>query len=75
LPAQFAASERDEVPFAIILGENELQEGMVTVKEQRWEILDGVKQKVPNTSQGEKVERAKLVESLKRSEAWNRQNV
>ena len=75
MPAQFAASEKDEVPFAIILGENELKEGMVTVKEQRWETVDGVKQKVVNTSQGEKVERTKLIELLKSSEEWQRQNV
>jgi histidyl-tRNA synthetase len=63
------------VPFAIILGESELKEGMVTVKEQRWETIDGVKQKVVNTSQGEKIERGQLVEFLKSSEAWQRQNV
>jgi histidyl-tRNA synthetase len=72
LPAQFAESEKDEVPFAIILGESELKEGMVTVKEQRWETTDGVKQKVVNASQGEKIERAKLIEFLKNSEAWQR---
>ena len=63
------------MPFAIILGESELKEGMVTVKEQRWETMDGVKQKVVNTSQGEKVERAKLIELLKNSEGWQRQSV
>jgi len=63
------------VPFAIILGESELKEGMVTVKEQRWETMGGVKQKVENSSKGEKVERAKLIELLKNSEAWQRQNV
>jgi histidyl-tRNA synthetase len=69
------ASEKDEVPFAIILGENELREGMVTVKEQRWEMREGVKEKVVNTSQGEKVDRARLLAFLKSSEAWKRQNV
>ena len=48
---------------------------MVTVKEQRWETTDGVKQKVVNASQGEKIERAKLIEFLKNSEVWQRQNV
>jgi histidyl-tRNA synthetase len=47
---------------------------MVTVKEQRWETVNGVKQKVVNTSQGEKIERAKLVKFLKNSEAWEKQN-
>ena len=47
---------------------------MVTVKEQRWETTDGVKQKVVNTSQGEKVERAKLIELLKSSEEWQKQS-
>lgn len=75
MPTQFAASEKDEVPFAIILGESELKEGMVTVKEQRWETVEGVKQKVVNTSQGEKVERAKLIEFLKSSEGWQRQSI
>ena len=63
------------MPFAIILGESELKEGMVTVKEQRWETMDGVKQKVVNTSHGEKVERAKLIELLKSSEGWQRKSV
>lgn len=48
---------------------------MVTVKEQRWEMREGVKEKVVNNSQGEKVDRARLLAFLKDSEAWKRQNV
>ncbi|KAI9886793.1 MAG: putative ubiquinone biosynthesis monooxygenase [Watsoniomyces obsoletus] len=33
LPAQFKAAEQDEVPFAVILGEDEQAKGMVRVKE------------------------------------------
>ena len=65
LPAQFAAGERDEVPFAIILGESELKEGLVTVKEQRWELVDGKKQKIESTDKGVKVKRAELVRWLR----------
>ena len=65
LPAQFAAGERDEVPFAIILGESELKEGLVTVKEQRWELVDGKKQKIESTDKGVKVKRAELVQWLR----------
>lgn len=65
LNAQFAAGERDEVPFAIILGESELKEGLVTVKEQRWELVDGKKQKIESTDKGVKVKRAELVQWLR----------
>ncbi|KAH9830438.1 histidyl-tRNA synthetase [Rhodofomes roseus] len=65
LPAQFAAGERDEVPFAIILGETELKEGLVTVKEQYWELVDGKKQKIESADKGVKVKRADLVQWLK----------
>ncbi|KZV93089.1 histidyl-tRNA synthetase [Exidia glandulosa HHB12029] len=64
ISAQFAAAEKDEVPFALILGENEIKEGLVTVKEQRWEFVDGVKTKVKDDSAGEKVPRAELVQWL-----------
>ncbi|KZT73419.1 histidyl-tRNA synthetase [Daedalea quercina L-15889] len=63
--AQFDAGERDEIPFAIILGETELKEGIVTVKEQRWELVDGKKQKIQNEDKGVKVKRAELVQWLK----------
>jgi len=65
LPAQFAAGERGEVPYAIILGGDELKAGLVTVKEQRWELVDGKKTKVESTEKGTKVPRAELVQWLK----------
>jgi histidyl-tRNA synthetase len=65
LPAQFAAGERDEVPYAIILGGDELKAGLVTVKEQRWEFVDGKKAKVESAEKGTKMPRAELVEWLK----------
>lgn len=65
LPAQFSASEKDEVPFAIILGESELKEGFVVVKQQVWDINDaGTKEKRKDESTGEKVKRDELVEWL-----------
>jgi len=65
LLAQFAAGERDEVPYAIILGGDELKAGLVTVKEQRWEFVDGKKTKVESAEKGTKVLRAELVQWLK----------
>ncbi|EIW63907.1 histidyl-tRNA synthetase [Trametes versicolor FP-101664 SS1] len=65
LPAQFAAGEKDEVPFAIILGGDELKEGLVTVKEQKWEFVDGKKVKVASSDKGTKVKRAELIQWLK----------
>ena len=65
LNAQFAAGERDEVPYAIILGGDELKAGLVTVKEQRWEFVDGKKVKVESAEKGTKVPRAELVQWLK----------
>ncbi|KAI0829021.1 histidyl-tRNA synthetase [Trametes gibbosa] len=65
LPAQFAAGEKDEVPFAIILGGDELKEGLVTVKEQRWEFVDGKKAKVESNDKGTKVKRAELIQWIK----------
>ena len=65
LPAQFAAGERDEVPFAIILGGDELKQGLVVVKEQKWEFVDGKKTKVLSTDKGIKVKRAELIEWIK----------
>ncbi|KAI9444609.1 histidine-tRNA ligase [Lactarius indigo] len=61
LNAQFAAGERDEVPYAVILGGEELKAGLVTVKEQRWEFVDGKKAKVS---------RAELVKWLKATETF-----
>ncbi|KAF8512857.1 histidine-tRNA ligase [Hysterangium stoloniferum] len=61
ISAQFTASEKDEVPFAIILGGEELKAGLVTVKEQRWELVDGKRVKVMNEGQGDKVKRDELI--------------
>jgi len=65
LNSQFAAGERDEVPYAIILGGDELKAGLVTVKEQRWEFVDGKKTKVESADKGTQVPRAELVLWLK----------
>ncbi|KAI0308380.1 hypothetical protein B0F90DRAFT_1621522 [Multifurca ochricompacta] len=65
LNAQFAAGERDEVPYAIILGGDELNAGLVTVKEQRWEFVDGKKTKIESADKGTQVQRAELVQWLK----------
>lgn len=70
LPMQFAAGERDEVPFAVILGESELKEGLVTVKEQKWELVDGKKVKIESTDKGVKVRRDELVRWLKDSPTY-----
>ncbi|KAJ4490119.1 histidine-tRNA ligase [Lentinula aciculospora] len=72
LPVQFAAGERDEVPFAIILGENEIKEGYVMVKQQKWEMIDGKKVKVlaEGDEKGEKVDREQLVKWLKATQIW-----
>jgi histidyl-tRNA synthetase len=69
IPAQFDAGEKDEVPFAIILGADELRDGKVTVKEQRWQFVDGKKEKIQSTSKGELIERATLISYLKQSNA------
>lgn len=65
LPAQFAAGEKDEVPFAIILGVDELKAGLVTVKEQKWELVDGKKVKIESADKGSQVKRDDLVAWLK----------
>ncbi|EJD03557.1 histidyl-tRNA synthetase [Fomitiporia mediterranea MF3/22] len=70
LPTQFAAGEKDEVPFAIILGDEELKAGLVTVKEQKWEMKDGKKSKIESADKGVKVKRAELIEWLKSSQAY-----
>ncbi|KAJ7157316.1 hypothetical protein C8R46DRAFT_1004259 [Mycena filopes] len=67
LTAQFAAGELDEVPFAIILGADELKSGDVKVKEQKWEIVGGEKKKI-QAEQGDSgtlVKRQGLVEWIK----------
>ena len=50
------------MPFAIILGGDELKEGLVTVKEQKWEFVEGKKEKIQSNEQGAKIKRAELVE-------------
>lgn len=70
LRAQFEAGERDEVPFAVILGGDELKEGLVTVKEQRWEFVDGHKSKVQSADQGTKVKRSDLIDWIKTSPVY-----
>ncbi|TFK18659.1 histidyl-tRNA synthetase [Coprinopsis marcescibilis] len=70
LAAQFAAGEKDEVPFAVILGGDELRQGLVTVKEQRWELVDGKKAKIESTDKGTQVKRSELVEWLKKTPTW-----
>ncbi|TFK71156.1 histidyl-tRNA synthetase [Pluteus cervinus] len=70
LPAQFAAGEKDEVPFAIILGADELKAGLVTVKSQRWELVDGKKAKIESADKGSQVKRSELVDWLKSTEVF-----
>ena len=70
LPVQFAAGEKDEVPFAIILGGDELKEGLVTVKQQTWELKDGAKVKVESADKGTKIKRSELVDWIKSSDVW-----
>ena len=53
------------MPFAIILGGDELKEGLVTVKEQRWEFVDEKKVKVESADKGTKVKRAELIQWIK----------
>ncbi|KAF9461940.1 hypothetical protein BDZ94DRAFT_1310139 [Collybia nuda] len=71
LPAQFAAGEKDEVPFAIILGADELKAGLVTVKEQKWELVDGKKVKIESTDKGSQVKRDDLVAWLKNTHTFS----
>ncbi|KAF8686059.1 hypothetical protein AX14_003973 [Amanita brunnescens Koide BX004] len=68
---QFDAGERDEVPFAIILGGDELKNGLVTVKEQKWELVDGKKEKVMSTDSGVKVKRSELVAWIRATRTYS----
>ena len=70
LSAQFAAGEKDEVPFAILIGTDELKAGLVTVKEQKWELVEGKKVKIESADKGTQVKRDELVHWLKSSETW-----
>lgn len=71
LPTQFAAGEREEAPFAIILGGDELKEGLVTVKEQKWELVDGKKVKIESADKGAKVKRAELLQWIKQTATYS----
>ncbi|KAG6839852.1 hypothetical protein C0991_011062 [Blastosporella zonata] len=64
---QFAASEKDEVPFAIIIAPEEWSAGYVRVKEQKWEFADGQKAKVKSEDKGTQVKRKDLVAWLKQT--------
>ncbi|KAG1859822.1 hypothetical protein F4604DRAFT_1791949 [Suillus subluteus] len=70
LTAQFMAGEKDEVPFAVILGSDELKEGLVTVKEQKWEFVDGKKTKVQSADQGMKIRRDELIGWIKQTPTY-----
>jgi len=65
LSAQFTAGEKEEVPFAIILGGDELRAGLVTVKEQKWELVQGTRVKIQSEDKGVPVRRAELISWLK----------
>ncbi|KAF8066870.1 hypothetical protein FPV67DRAFT_1496776 [Lyophyllum atratum] len=67
--AQFAASEKDEVPFAIIIAPEELEAGFVRVKEQKWQFVDGqkVKVKTEGSDKGTQVRRDELIAWLKKT--------
>ena len=54
----------------IILGADELQEGLVTVKEQKWEMVDGKKTKIESADKGTKIKRVDLINYLKDSQAY-----
>lgn len=58
------------MPFVIILGADELKEGLVTVKEQRWEMVHGKKTKVESADKGVKIKRAELIDWLKASQPY-----
>jgi histidyl-tRNA synthetase len=70
LPAQFAAGEKDEVPFAVILGGDELKAGLVTVKEQKWEFKDGQKVKVQSEEKGTQIPRDQLIDWIKNTQTF-----
>lgn len=62
------------MPYAIIVGTDEIKEGVVTVKEQRWQVTDGVKSKKQDMNRGVVVKRDELVSWLKNQEIlrnWN----
>lgn len=59
LPQQFASAEKNGVPFAVVLGEDELKEGKVKIKEM------GLPEGHPEKN-GVDVELTKLVEEIKK---------
>ncbi|KAJ7508424.1 hypothetical protein B0H11DRAFT_1792317 [Mycena galericulata] len=69
---QFDAGERDEVPFAVILGADELKNGDVKVKEQKWEIVEGKKIKIQaeKGDNGILVKREGLIDWIKASSTF-----
>lgn len=42
----------------------------MTVKEQKWELVEGKKVKIESTDKGTQVKRDELAQWLKRSETW-----
>ncbi|KAJ7842254.1 hypothetical protein B0H14DRAFT_2512003 [Mycena olivaceomarginata] len=76
LNAQFAAGEQDEVPFAVILGADELKSGNVRVKEQKWELVGGKKAKIQaeEGDTGALVQRDGLVEWIKSTPTYREIN-
>jgi histidyl-tRNA synthetase len=53
------------VPFVIILGSDELKAGLVTVKEQKWELQNGKKVKTTSADKGVQIKRDELIPWLK----------
>lgn len=47
------------------MGADELKAGVVTVKEQKWELKDGKKLKIESADKGTPMQRAELVQWLK----------
>ena len=58
------------MPFAIILGADEVAAGLVTVKEQRWEVVEGKKVKIESADKGTQVKRTELIEWLQGTDVW-----
>ncbi len=58
------------MPFAIILGADEVAAGLVTVKEQRWEVVEGKKIKIESADKGTQVKRTELIEWLQGTDVW-----
>ena len=52
------------------MGTDELKAGLVTVKEQKWDLIEGKKVKIESADKGTQVKRDELVHLLKSSETW-----